>query len=67
MNNFEKIKNFSIYKMARMLKGLLNNRCSFPEYQYCKGCSLEGLCGVSKPVKSTYYSIKKWLQSESED
>ena len=64
--NYEIIKNFSLSKMARMLKGFLNNRCSFPEYQYCKGCPIDGLCGINKPIDSSYYSIRKWLESEDE-
>lgn len=64
MNNYERIKNFSLNRMADFLLCLKNYKCSFPsKYHYCEGCPAQYICTYE--VKTNKYAIKKWLQQES--
>lgn len=65
MNNYEKIKSFSKNKMTDFLYALLRSSCYFPKEYDCNKCVTKSLCDIERK-RDSRYSIKQWLQQESE-
>ena len=64
MNNYEKIKNMSITRLAKLLSALFRNSCSYPIEYSCESCVAKSICDLES---QTEYRIKQWLLKECEE